>query len=636
MDDANVAIADLQDPAGAAQRARERELAAAIQGQTIETAEELQRLYESLWQLEDAATAAAEAAEAMAAAQQMMDDANVRIADLMDPAGATQRAREREIAEAIQGQTPETAAELQRLYETLYGLEDAATAAAEAADAAAKAADALARAQEITADLTGRIADLQDPAGAIQRARELDLTAAIQDQTAATAAELTGLYQTLWGLEDAATAAAAAAELLEKATAAQEEMAIRIADLQDEAGAQQRARERELAAVQAGQAAETADALRVMAETLWGLEDAALAAAEAAAALEERVGLNMRLLELVGTSAEIQAAQREIEKAGIADSNHALLELIWLIEDTAAAMEAAINSEYDSKIAGITAQEEAANAANAAAERAAAEENRSRQESLNALQGVVSIIQSALSGMRGEKEFSADRFSGASAQLSSWAASAQQSPRWATLPEAAALDRVLATLGQGTEAEFATEAQWRAAQATTFAALLALESAGLQQVSHDEKILAAMQGDSAAASSWHDAEMAAYEQAREQAATWRDDQLAAMASQLRALTELPAAMGDVIAASPVPTVTINEDGLVQFTTPSAANTEQTEALQAIKEELALLRKDMAVIGNAQLAPVQSIESTLTRWNLDGLPATSDDESGATITLLQVA
>jgi hypothetical protein len=372
-----------------------------------------------------------------------------------------------------------------------------------------------------------------------------------------------------------------------------------------------------------------------MAETLWGLEDAALAAAEAAAALEERVGLNMRLLELVGTSAEIQAAQREIEKAGIDASNHALLELIWLIEDTAAAMDAAINSEYNSKIAGIAAQEEAANAANAAAERFAAEQNRSRQESLNALQGVVSIIQSALSGMRGDKAFSADRFSSASAQLSSWAASAQQS-RWATLPEAAALDRVLATLGQGTEAEFATEAQWRAAQATTVAALLALESAGLQQVSHDEKILAAMQGGSAAASSWHDAEMAAYEQAREQAATWRDDQLAAMASQLRALTELPAAMGDVIAASPVPTVTINEDGLVQFTAPSAANTEQTEALQAIKEELALLRKDMAVIGNAQLVPVQSIESTLTRWNLDGLPATSGDESGETITLLQVA
>jgi hypothetical protein len=106
-----------------------------------------------------------------------------------------------------------------------------------------------------------------------------------------------------------------------------------------------------------------------------------------------------------------------------------------------------------------------------------------------------------------------------------------------------------------------------------------------------------------------------------------------MASQLQALTELPPALGAVIAAAPVPTVVLNAEGPVAFTT---ATTEQTEALAAIKEELALLRKDMAVIGNAQLVPVQSIESTLTRWNLDGLPATSGDESGETITLLQVA
>ena len=148
--------------------------------------------------------------------------------------------------------------------------------------------------------------------------------------------------------------------------------------------------------------------------------------------------------------------------------------------------------------------------------------------------------------------------------------------------------------------------------------------------------MAAIDAQSAAASSWHDAEMAAYAQAREQAAAWRDDQLAGMASQLQALTELPAALAAVIAASPAPTVTLNEEGLVVLTTNTAATTEQTEALQAIKEELALLRKDMAVIGNAQLVPVQSIESTLTRWNLDGLPATSGEESGETITLLQVA
>jgi hypothetical protein len=158
----------------------------------------------------------------------------------------------------------------------------------------------------------------------------------------------------------------------------------------------------------------------------------------------------------------------------------------------------------------------------------------------------------------------------------------------------------------------------------------------LKEVSWAEQQVAAIDAQSAAASSWHDAEMAAYAQAREQAAAWRDDQLAGMASQLQALTELPPALAAVIAASPVPTVTLNEEGLVAFTTNTAATTEQTEALQAIKEELALLRKDMAVIGNAQLVPVQSIESTLTRWNLDGLPATSGEESGETITLLQVA
>jgi hypothetical protein len=254
-DDAAIKIADLQDPAGALGRAREREIAAAVNGQTRETAEELRRLYESLWQLEDAATAAAKAAEAMAAAQKLMDDANVRIADLQDPEGAKDRARQREIAEAVKGQTRESAEALRKLYAELWELEDAAAAAA-------KAAEVLARAQEIKTDLTGRIADLQDPAGAHQRAREREIAEAIKGQTPETAEELRRLYETLYGLEDAATAAAAAAEALARAQEITTDLTGRIADLQDPAGAQQRARERESAEAIKGQTPETAAELR--------------------------------------------------------------------------------------------------------------------------------------------------------------------------------------------------------------------------------------------------------------------------------------------------------------------------------------------------------------------------------------
>jgi hypothetical protein len=524
------------------------------------------------------------------------------------------------------GEMPESAAALTELYESgqltteqmaMLGasLEDLKTVFDPLLEAEKNLADA-------TLELSLIMLELEEgPEAALAERRRLELEALD--------ASLQPMQERIWALEDEQAALEA---LAEAAAAAQEMMLaaqIQIEDLQDPEGALGRERERILAEAIIGQSAESAAALAALYSELWLLEDAALAAAAAAEALEQRVGLEMRLLELVGSSAEILAAQRELEKADTDPSNHALLELIWLIEDAAVAMENAINSEYDSTIASIAAQEEAARASHDATLAMLDAQREVAQESLNVIQGVVSTIQSALSGMRGQEAFSAGRYSSASAQLSSWATSG-------TLPEADALDRVLATLGQGTEAEFATEAQWRAAQATTFAALLALESTGLKEVSWAEQQVAAIDAQSAAASSWHDAEMAAYAQAREQAAAWRDDQLAGMASQLQALTELPPALAAVIAASPVPTVTLNEEGLVAFTTNTAATTEQTEALQAIKEELALLRKDMAVIGNAQLVPVQSIESTLTRWNLDGLPATSEDESGEIITLLQVA
>jgi Ca2+-binding EF-hand superfamily protein len=134
------------------------------------------------------------------------------------------------------------------------------------------------------ADLQRRIADLQDPAGAQNRARLLELEQAIANQTPETAAQLRNLYQVLWELEDAAAAAAERASLIERLYAA----------AGDDAMVTQLKRQAELAAAVSDggralllmiYAVEDANAAKIESDRL--AEEAAQAAAEASRQAEE-------------------------------------------------------------------------------------------------------------------------------------------------------------------------------------------------------------------------------------------------------------------------------------------------------------------------------------------------------------
>ncbi len=58
---------------------------------------------------------------------------------------------------------------------------------------------------------------------------------------------------------------------------------------------------------------------------------------------------------------------------------------------------------------------------------------------------------------------------------------------------------------------------------------------------------------------------------------------------------------------------------------------QTAEIKGLREELALLRKDMAVTATAQVAPLKSLDDRTRKWDLDGLPPGRDD-----ITVLRAA
>jgi hypothetical protein len=58
---------------------------------------------------------------------------------------------------------------------------------------------------------------------------------------------------------------------------------------------------------------------------------------------------------------------------------------------------------------------------------------------------------------------------------------------------------------------------------------------------------------------------------------------------------------------------------------------QTAEIKGLREELAMLRKDMAAAQTAQVAPLKSLDDRTRKWDLDGLPPGRDD-----VTVLRAA
>jgi hypothetical protein len=298
---------------------------------------------------------------------------------------------------------------------------------------------------------------------------------------------------------------------------------------------------------------------------------------------------------------------------------------IYAIEDARAAMTKAIDDEYNAKIAAIDAAQKAQQAAHQAAIDALNKQRDAAQEALNVAQGLLSTIQSALDGMRGQQEYDELSHARAAKQLAAWA-------KENTLPDVDKLSKVLDILAKADKQDYATEADYRYAQAQTFANLLALEAKAVKEVNWAEKQLKAIEDQVAALNKMNDSIMEGFQAQRDQANAWRDAQLAAMEAQLKAMAALASVLGGarpgpIPGTPPIPGAPPIPGTPIPPPTPlpppadnyQKLNEAQIAEIKALREEMGLLRKDMAAIGTAQVVPLSSMDERMRKWDSDGLP-----------------
>jgi chromosome segregation ATPase len=269
-------------------------------------------------------------------------------------------------------------------------------------------------------------------------------------------------------------------------------------------------------------------------------------------------------------------------------------------------------------------------------------------------------------------------------QLGAWA-------RAGTLPGEEQLDRAITGATNIQAEDFGTEAAYRAAQGSAYSALLALEKVGVRQVSDAERQIAAIEtaSDRAAAAyeaqlaaidaqaeqaagqrdaaleilarqeesatAWRDQELARLEAETEAAQTWRDENLAAiddllaLAAKQVAILEgtyvetksLAEALNDLndalIGAGGEPLAPTQAD-LAALLPPmgdiaAATNATTTEVI-ALRQEIVVLRQDLAAVATAQVVPLKAIDERLRKWDLDGMPSSA--EATGTETALRAA
>jgi hypothetical protein len=461
--------------------------------------------------------------------------------------------------------------------------------------------------------------------------------------------------------------------------------------------------------------AEMDDAGGEAAKSLLDMSDAILRAAEEAARVaEERAGLDLRLLQLTGSATEYTAEVRRRELEGLDESNRALQERIWALEDEAAltkattdlnirlaelegrsedalrmrremeieatdeslrellmriyaledearalkaiqdaandayqALERAVNEEkrlvneqYQARVEAINAEREAQQQAHQAHLDAIGAQREAAQEALAEAQSALSSTQSALDGIRGQQPVDEISRARAAKDLSRWAASGK-------LPEQEQLDRTLSTLGRTQEVDFQTEEQFKAAQGTTYANLLKLEKAGLQQVSWAEQTVDRLDLQIEAENLRFEAQMAALDAQIEAVEDWRDQELERLDAILEdAKAQLDLLMGidnsllsiDEAMKRFLDSLQANYDGkgrwyglmpgddtatdfdngaLLRDSEQTAAQQQQAEETAALRAEVVLLRKDLAAIHTAQVVPLKSIDDRLKKIDLDG-------------------
>jgi hypothetical protein len=398
----------------------------------------------------------------------------------------------------------------------------------------------------------------------------------------------------------------------------------------------------------------TDKALHAELKRIWAIEDEIRLLEEAAKAAEERAGLMIRLAEAQGRSEDALRMRRDAELASASETNRAILLRIYALEDEARALEAVraaasnafsalersvqaekarISETADAQLAAIQAQKEAQQAAHKAALDALNLQQRAAQEALSAAQAALGSIQSALSSLRNERPPDLIERARAARELSQWAA-------LGVVPDKERLDRTLEALAKTDANEFASQADYLAAQGQTYANLLKLEKAGLRQVDWAEATVQRLDTQIEQAAQRAEAQQLALDAAAAATQAWRDAELARLDGVLEsAKAQLDALMG-------IDTTLLSvEDALQQFLTAVSgelsgqsqppepppvlfqqleAQQEQTDQTIALREELVLLRKDLAAIHTAQVIPLKALEDRLRKWDLDGTPPVRDD------------
>jgi hypothetical protein len=382
---------------------------------------------------------------------------------------------------------------------------------------------------------------------------------------------------------------------------------------------------------------------------------------ELARIAEERAGLEMRLLELTGTQAEILAAKRQLEFEAIDATNRALLLRIYALEDARLAMdnaftqlEKAINAErdavqeeYQRRVDAINAEREAlANAHQERLEAINAEREAlqtqisAAQESLTKIQGILGSVQSALDSLRGQMAVTDIALAAARRQLASWA-------RQGILPDQEAFDRVMGTLGRDDKGNYATATAYRTSQQATYANLLALEKAGLTQKTTAERQLEAMEAQNDAlddqltqADRINQDQLDALDEQLKQADTWRNDELERLDKILedaKKAMEITLGIYEEVMTIDDALKALNQT-MVDYLTrrdahPALAPTNdpmgaaplaQQSDLAGLRAEIVELRNVVASVGTAQITPLKSIDDRLRKFDTDGLPPGRDD------------
>lgn len=255
--------------------------------------ESVQAIQQAIWAKEDEIAAnekAAKIASEKSALELRIDELTMSSSDFL--------AKKRLIELAAMDDT------LRPLQQRIYQLEDEASANAKAAEIADKR-----QSLEIELlNLTGKSTE----AVALQRKIEL---ASLDDS-------LKPLQERVWALQDEAATTGNVNENITK----KYELEIRLLELTGKtAEATAIKREKELVGLDATN--------KDLQKRIWALEDEAEAIQKATEIANERKNLEIQLLELEGKSKEAVALQRQLELASIDDSNKALQERIWLLQD---------------------------------------------------------------------------------------------------------------------------------------------------------------------------------------------------------------------------------------------------------------------------------------------------------------